>query len=300
MKFDNPKIGFVFSTKDRVDFTIRSLKSIDNEGEFDLIWIDGSDTAEGKALPASVKTQKCRIAEIHYNIKGGADKANCFGLRRLLSLGYDYCGFIENDVEFNPGWYPKLMELFTLGQKDGLEAGSVTVRTIESRVLIYRPSYAAMWNVGAGMVLFTRKAARIILATFATTTAKDVSAFFKNHFGSDLGDIWELWQGEQDWHHTTDWAYAMQLHKYGYCSLGSIPSMAHNIDCDIKKVLRTDYVDKPILISEKEEERFLSFKRAVSIMKPLLIPEFLLTLKDTYNVFKLLAARFLRRILMRG
>ncbi len=42
------RIGFAFSTRDRVEFTRRSLASIDTDEGFDRLWVDGSVTPEGR------------------------------------------------------------------------------------------------------------------------------------------------------------------------------------------------------------------------------------------------------------
>src|SRR5215831_15945439 len=116
MNKSTPKVGFIFSTKERVDLSRRSLGSIDSDSGFDLIWLDGSTSEEARRLPESIKLQKTRLVEVHLDVKGGPDAAIRYGLRRLLALGYDYCGLIENDLEFVPGWFSRLMELFRLGE----------------------------------------------------------------------------------------------------------------------------------------------------------------------------------------
>jgi len=264
MTKSNPKVGFVFSTKDRLNFTLRSLASIDTDSGFDLMWVDGSDTSEGKALPQSVKLRNCRLVEVHYDIKGGPDNAIRFGLRRLLDLGYDYCGLIENDIELKPDWFPKLMELFKLGRRDGLSVGAATVGTIGSRILIRRPKYLIMWNMGARMVLFTRQAARIVLATYRPVNAQTLHKFYMDKFGIDLGDIWELWMDKTDRELGCDWAYAMQMYDYGFSSLGSIISLASNIDFDFETTFRALYVRELVKVSKEDIKRFSQFVSTMS------------------------------------
>lgn len=243
----NPKVGFAFSTKDRVHFTRRSLASIDTDSGFDLIWVDGSDTPEGKALPQSVQLRNCRLVEVHHNVRGGPDNAIRFGLRRLLDLGYDYCGLIENDIEFKPGWYPKLMELFELGRRDGLKVGAATVRTVDGGTFIHRPQYAIMWFLGAGMLLFTREAAEIVLATYRSgMNPKRLSKFYANRFEVDLREVWDFWTERLGYGFDfgADAAYAMQLYEYGFASLGAIPCMAFNMDLDVETDWRTFYLNR--------------------------------------------------------
>lgn len=252
-----PKVGFVFTTKERIDYTLRSLRSIDTESGFDLIWVDGSETPEAKALPRSAKLCNCRLAEVHSGVKGGPDKAVRLGLRRLLELKYDYCGLLENDIELKAGWYAKLMELFQLGQEDGLRVGSVTVRTVDSRILMYRPRYAILWTMGAGMVLFTKEAARIILATYGLVYARKLSRFYNKRFQEDLKSVWEIWRDMPDLRITSDCSWAMHLYRYGLSSLGTLPCMALEMDFDLKTTFRTFYIENDSAeISEIDKQRF--------------------------------------------
>jgi len=238
-----PRVAFVFSTKDRVHFTLRSLRSVDVDDRFDLIWIDGSDTPEGQMLPHTYPFQRCRVAEVHF-LKGGPDRAIRFGLERLLALGYDFCGLIENDVELDGGWFDRLMKLFSDAKDDGFDAGAATVRNVKSRVLFFRPTYTVNWVVGAGMVLFTRQAAKIILATYGSVGSKSVAHYFRKKFSVDLKDRWELWMDRDNRSLGCDWTYAMRLCAHGLLSVGSIPSMAKNLDMDMEKDLRTIFVTR--------------------------------------------------------
>ena len=253
---NTPRVAFLFTTKDRPDFTLRSLRSIDLCGGFDLIWIDGSTTAAGKSFPHSVQLRNCRITELHQGVRPrhpdkrfrrlattlGSDAAIHFGMARALALGYDYCGIIENDIEFQPGWFPELMELFALGKRDGFEVGAVTARSISTRVMAHQPQYLVMWNIGAGMVLFTRQAAQIVIAAYAITRSTALARFYKDHFGVDCSDVWELWQDKPGRDLAPDWSFAKHLYKYGLVSLGTLPSLASNIDMDIRAELRGAYV----------------------------------------------------------
>lgn len=250
------KVGFAFSTKDRVEFTRRSLASVDTCGGFDLLWVDGSDTSEGKALPEIASRQNPRIVEVHRNVEGGPDAAIWFGLWRLLQRGYDYCGLIENDIEFEPGWFSELMELFDLGKRDGLEVGAASVRSIESRVLIHRPGYVIKWNMGAGMVLFTRLAAKIVLADYGADTSRELSDYYARKFAVNLRAVWELYMGKPDRVLGCDWSYAKSLYEHGLCSVGAAPSLAFNIDADVERVFQTAYVKASPGPTQEDDRRF--------------------------------------------
>jgi hypothetical protein len=237
-------VGFAFSSKDRVNFTVPTLASIDAEGDFDIIWVDGSDTPEGKQLPNDSKFKNARLVEVHTDVRGGPDRAICFGLQRLLDLGYDFCGLMENDMVLQPGWYRTLLGLFALAASDGIVCGAATVRGYQSRVMEYRKGYFLCWCIGAGMVLFSRPAAQLIVDRYSTLRARArvIYRFYAEVFGLDLRGLWDLWYGAPDHLLGMDWGYSPLLYEHGFASIGSIPSMMRDLEFDPRGILRTDYV----------------------------------------------------------
>lgn len=242
MNKNRPKVGFVFSSKERVDLSRRSLRSIDSESGFDLIWLDGSSSEEARRLPESINLRNTRLVEVHLDVTGGPDAAIKYGLRRLLALGYDYCGLIENDIEFVPGWFPRLMELFRLEEISDLRVGAATTRTFLSRTLAAQSQYAKLWNIGAGMVLFTRKAARIVLRHYHPRRAKELSGYFGKKYNNDLRHSWELWMDRSDRLLGCDWGYSLELDKHDLSSVGTVPAYSYNLDLDPKTFLRSEYL----------------------------------------------------------
>jgi hypothetical protein len=240
------RIGFALSSKDRVSFTLPTLATMDADGEFDLIWVDGSDTPEGKALPLNYQFHNIHLVEAHSDIRGGPDRAICFGLRRLLDLGYDYCGLIENDMVFELGWFRKLLHLFELAASDGIVCGAATVRSYQSRVIEYCDGYFLCWNIGAGMVLFSKPAAQLILDQYekltAWTKARTLYRFYGEIFGIDLRGLWDLWYGAPDHELSLDWGYSPLLYQHGFASVGSIPSLVQDLEFDIDYLLHTNHV----------------------------------------------------------
>lgn len=236
---ETDRVGFIFSTKDRVDFSLRSLPTIDQERGFDIIWVNGSDTKEGRELPYKYKFKNANLKEVHQNIKGGPDAAIRYGLRRLLDLGYDYCGLIENDIVFQPGWFKKLIELFSLAAKDGLVVGAATVRNYDSRVIEYCKKYTINWNIGAGMVLFTRRAAKLILDQYDTlpTVGLRICRFYGELFGIDLRKNREPCGNPLGIGYllSSDFSYDMVLYKNGLASIGYIPSLVSDLGVNVEK-----------------------------------------------------------------
>jgi hypothetical protein len=238
------RIGFSLSSKDRLAYTLRTIQSLD-EGGFDLIWNDGSDRAEVPELSRYFQFRNVHLVETNYGVRGGPDAAICFGLRRLLELGYDYIGLIENDVVLQPGWFSTLLSLFDLAAAEGIVAGAASVLGYKSRVLEYRQGYSIDWARGAAMVLFSRPAAELLLARYSTLKLSncEIRGFYAQRLGIAL-HVPEWCVGSQwmDGPLSMDWSYAPLLYQHGYASVGSIPSMARDLEFDVQKVLRTDYV----------------------------------------------------------
>ena len=235
------RIGFAISTMERTDFTSRVLPGLDCGG-FDLIWCDGSKTPEGRAFARTDHFSKTPLKEIHHDVTGGPDAAIQFSLKRLLAHGYDYVGLIENDIQLKPGWLPAMLTAWQAAEKDGFSVGAVTARSMAGRVLAHGPEYVVKWNVGAGMVLFSRAAAEAVLADYRLGTAKEIQKNFLASTGVDVSPVWELFMEKPDRPLGADWRYASAVWKRGMVSIGTIPTMAENIDVDIRDFCRTDYV----------------------------------------------------------
>lgn len=230
-----PTVGFAFSSKDRFDQTARAITALDSDGPFQLVWNDDSTSALARDLPYSMKLKNIDIVEVNC-VGGGALAAVGFGLRRLLALGYDYCGLIENDVVVQPGWLNTLMGLFDRAAQDGIVAGAASIRNYRSRVMEYRQGYTLNWAMGAGMVLFSRPAAQVIYNRLfrlsGDMTSLDVDFFYRREFGIDVGRVQVDGSGVrvgQGIGFSGDWSYAPVLYRFGYASVGSIPSMAPDL-----------------------------------------------------------------------
>ena len=243
------RIGFAFSSKDRYFFTLQTLQSLDTEGGFDLIWNDGSSEAAVPALAGNYKFRHARLVEFNRGVTGGAERAVCFGLSRLLELGYDYVGLIENDILFRPGWFRRLLNLFSLAAAEGIACGSATARSFESHVLDYRNGYGIQADVGAGMVLFSRAAAEIIMELYANPSSLQMTThswqkFYADHFGVDLRNFAPFWAypPNQAVPCTLDWGYSPSLYLNGYASLSTIPSYATDLEFDVETFFHTKYV----------------------------------------------------------
>jgi hypothetical protein len=243
------RIGFSFSSKDRYLFTLRSLQSLDTDGGFDLIWNDGSKEPGVPALAQNYKFQNAKLVEVNYGVGGGPDRAICFGLSRLLELGYDYVGLIENDILFRPGWFAALMEVFSRSAEEGIVCGSATARSFESHVLEYRAGYGVQCDIGAGMLLFSRAAAEIIVDLYSNPASLQLTThswikFYADLFGLNLRAFSPFWAypPEKAFPCTLDWGYTPSLYLKGYASLSTIPTYATDLEFEVQSFFHTNYV----------------------------------------------------------
>jgi hypothetical protein len=182
---------------------------------------------------------------VNYGVKGGADAAICYGLRRLLELGYDFVGLVENDVLLAPGWFAAMRDAFEMATEDGLVVGAVSALGYQSRVLEYRKNYSIDWARGAALVLFTREAAQLLLENYSRLqmTSQQIRGFCAEQFGVALHvPEWAVGARWMDGPMTMDWGYAPLLFSHGYACVGTIPSLAKDLEFDVRRVLRTDYV----------------------------------------------------------
>jgi hypothetical protein len=241
------RVGFALSSKDRASFTRQTIEAMDSDGGYDVIWNDGSDGAEGRALPNTLHFRNARLVEVNYDVRGGPDRCICFGLQRLLQLGYDYVGLIENDIVMQPGWFRRHMNLFELAAADGLVCGAATVRSYGGRVIEHRSGYSINWGTGAGMILFSRPAAEVILRQYAKLKVSTASmmSFYARLFRVDLNLVVQDRAGRavQDtvWL-TYDWGYTPMLYLHGFTSVGSIPNLARDLELPPGHYLLNDYV----------------------------------------------------------
>lgn len=239
------KIGFALSTRDRLVYTMRTIKSLDAEGGFDLIWNDGSERNEVPELSRYFAFRNARLVEVNYKVKGGADAAICCGLRRLLELGYDFVGLVENDLHLSPGWFAAMRDAFEAAADEGVSVGAVSALGYQSRVLEYRKNYSVDWARGAALVLFTREAADLLLENYSRLemTSQQIRGFYAEHFGVALHEPeWAVGGRWMDGPMTLDWGYAPLLYSHGYACVGTIPPFARDLEFDVRTVLRTDYV----------------------------------------------------------
>lgn len=221
------KTAIAFLTKDRTELSRQSVQPLRQPDKFDLFWIDGSRTQEGEDFPFK---DAWGAKEIFHNVRGGAGAAIVFALTKMLEGGYEYLGLCENDVLCDPVWFDRTFALFQRGLEDGLQVGAVTARCYEDRVLFQRDGYAVLHNTGAGLILFSRAAARLVLDHFRSGWTTDNRRVFCQLSGVDIGPWWAFRGSDSPL--VADWHFDTVLAAHGYASLALTPSPVQMIGQD--------------------------------------------------------------------
>lgn len=240
------RFGFAFSSMDRPHYTSMTLASLDTEPGFDLVWVDGSRTEHCRQLVHEYPFRFTRKVESHLFVRGGPDRAIVFGLQRLLALGYDWCGLIENDLVFLPGWLTALKQTIDRAGEDGLAVGAASVLAYEGRMAEFRPGYSLGWSVGAAMVVFHREAARLIVDNYAALelTVGGMREFYRNLLGISLhpAQVYRAANIDPDRRLTVDWGYAPFLYQQGFVTVATVPARAYDLEFDVRRHLGDRYV----------------------------------------------------------
>lgn len=218
------KLALAFSSKDQVALTEQTLPKLFGTSAY-IYWCDGSVTPEG----VEFFERHNGIIKHKTRITGGADAALAWKLSTLLAAPeqYTHIGLVENDVLLDPDWLEPTLAMFEKGKQDGLEVGAVSPRSYIDRVLIQRAGYSVMHNIGAGIIIFTREAAEIALASFRTHYWQDNVKLFAQLSGIDLRTYAAFRGNEQQV--TTDWGWEAQIARHGLAALALTPAKCRMI-----------------------------------------------------------------------
>lgn len=239
------RVAIAFNTCDRTELTKRSIAPLVQPGKFDLFCCDGSRTEEGKKFAERWYDRQVKF-EVRRDIRGGSGPAIVYALTGILSqqasgtgIGitcepqYKYLGLVENDVLLDQNFFGDMMGLFDNGgRNDGLEVGAVSARCYEDRILFQRDGYAVCHNLGAGMIMFTRKAAELVLQHYRTVWTTENRLLFSQLTNIDIGSYWAF-RGNQNFL-VADWNFDRVLAAHGLASLALTPNRATMLDQDIK------------------------------------------------------------------
>lgn len=214
------RVAIAFLTKDRVEKTKQTVEPLLQPDKFDTYQIDGSVTQEG--IDLTYELMKIEKLYLHPDVKGGTCRAIAYSLTHLLTMGYDYIGFCESDVLLDPDWFEPTMALFD--NTEGLEVGAASPRCYVDRILAQRDGYALMHNLGAGVVIFTRRAAEIVLERYRTGWTTENRRVFAALSGIDIGSYWAFRRSEHML--VADWGFDRELALHGLASVALTPSKA--------------------------------------------------------------------------
>lgn len=203
-------------TKDHTELTKYTVLPL-LRPEFDFYWIDGSSTEQGQKFHEQYQFKNMRS-----NVRGGAGAGLVYALTEMLKQGYDYVGICEQDTLLPVDWFDRTFELFERGRSDGLEVGAVSARCYEDRILFQRDGYAVCHNLGAGHILFARRAAEVVLNAFRSGWTTDNRRIFCQLSGVDIGPPWCFKNNDHGL--TADWKWDSDLAAHGYASLALTPS----------------------------------------------------------------------------
>lgn len=217
------KLALSLLTCDKLELVEQSIKPLLTgaaDQKFHLFIVDGSANFDNEqaiwkmAYPTAVMTA---------NIRGGAGNAIVYALTAMLNHPeeYTHVGLVESDVLLLDGWLD-VLGLFSRGKTDGLSVGAASARCFVDRVLFQRETCAVMHNTGAGMIIFTRQAAKIVLDTFRTPWTSDNRRIFMQLCGVDIGAFWAFRLNEHFL--TADWGWDAALAAHGLASLALTPS----------------------------------------------------------------------------
>ena len=98
----------------------------------------------------------------------------------------------------------------------------MTARCYTDRTLFQRPNYAVLHNTGAGFIVMTREAARLVLQTYRTIWTTENRHTFALLTGQDIGKYWAF-RGQEHFL-VADWRWDSLLARHGLASLALTPS----------------------------------------------------------------------------
>jgi hypothetical protein len=237
------KIALALTLRDRVVTASRVIEPLLQPDKFDLWLIDGSSTTAGEDFAMSYAH---KVRNLTGGVRGGPDAAIVYALTVMLSdPSYTHVGLCEQDTLLHPDWFGPTRALFDRGRAEGLEVGAVSARCYDDRILVQRDGYALCHNLGAGHVIFSRKAAELILRYYRTGWTLENRRVFAQLASKDIG-AWWCFRGGQH-HITADWHFDTILAAHGLASLALTPCLVDMIGQDPPlHALGLRLVDRPV------------------------------------------------------
>ncbi len=253
------KVAIAFHSKDNVALSEQTIQRLAGR-HCDVFWQDGSSTDEGKKFFETydrVKwTQKTRVT-------GGPDAAIVFSLSQMLSNPeYTHVGILEQDVLLPHNWFNDCMHLFHYSKSEGLHVGAVSARSYVDRILLQRDGYSVLHNAGAGHIILSREAARLVLANYRNGWTSENRRIFSILSGYDIGKFWAF--AGQEHPITCDWWFDALLASHGYATLAPSPCYCEMLGQPMPLEQQgLKLADKPVE-ERKDDVAFHRFRNALN------------------------------------
>jgi hypothetical protein len=225
------RVCISFSSKNRLELTRQTIAPLMPQAGWDLWWYDASTDADAAEFFTDTVGPSAK-----QHLIGGSCRYIVCALTQMLDATdpvddrprFDYVGLCENDVLLDDDWYLPTMGLFELGKAEGLAVGAVSARTYEDRILVQRGAFGLMHNLGAGHIIFTRKAAEYILHRYRTGMTGENRRVFSMLSGIDIGRYWAF-RG-LDHMLVADWQWDRMLAQAGMATLALVPTKATQLE----------------------------------------------------------------------
>lgn len=216
------RIAIGYSSYNKTNLIKKSLPPLLSGEGYDLFIADGSTKPDAISLVHKLTDGKENV-EANYGVRGGSGAAIVYLLSTMLANpDYEYIGLCEMDVVLEDGWFEQTMTLFSVGAWLGLRVGAVSPRCYVDRILVQLDECAVVHNTGAGVIIFSRAAAQMVLDQYRTQQTYENRAVFSQVAGVDIGTYWAF-RGSNHWL-VADWRWDALLASQGYASLALTPS----------------------------------------------------------------------------
>ena len=215
-------VAIGYSAFNKTELIKQSLPPLLQPDKFDLFIADGSTKPDAIECLHNLTDGREGI-EAHYGVRGGSGAAIVYLLSTMLANPtYDYIGLCEMDVVLGDGWFESTMDLFVDGEARGFKVGAASPRCYEDRVLVQWDDWAVVHNTGAGVIIFSRAAAQMVLDQYRVQRTLENRAVFSQVAGVDIAAYWAF-RGSDHWL-VADWRWDALLASKGLASLALTPS----------------------------------------------------------------------------
>jgi hypothetical protein len=223
------KVAVLFSSRNRLEYSIKSIEQLIGHPDIDIYWFDGSDALESRKLPSDLMATDSGIVYVELDVNGGPDAAIVHALSHSDWQMYEWVILVENDIVVTPGWLDAMRDAARAATDDGLRVAGATVRVYADRILSATPRYNLMFNSGAGMLALRPSAVTELLKCYRTSTFGEIRRDFYRVTGIDIG--WSFSNRRRDdTLSSADWLFDALLYRTGSVVVAPVVSWCEDID----------------------------------------------------------------------